>query len=355
MTIILFIVILAVLVLVHEFGHFIVAKKSGMKVDEFGFGFPPRLFGVRRGETLYSFNLLPLGGFVKIVGENNSDADDPRSFVHKSFKARFGTLVAGVTMNVLLAIVLMSIGFGIGLPAAVAPGETLPAHATLKSESVSILQVEPNSPAKNAGLKEGDAILSLDGHTFTDADGVSSYIHSREGSVVNFHVKRGSEELDLKAEARKDHPADQGAVGIAIGNVGMLSYPWWYTPVAGVKATWQIIETTVVGFYQLIKGGIGFDQLGGPVKIASLTGQVAKLGFVYVLQFAAFLSVNLAILNILPFPALDGGRVLFLLIEKIRGKKNNAAIENWANTIGFALLILLIAVITFHDIRGLGK
>lgn len=353
MAILVFIAILALLVLVHEFGHFIIAKKSGMKVEEFGFGFPPRIFGFRKGETLYSLNLIPLGGFVKIVGENNSDHDDPQSFIHKSFLARFGTLIAGVLMNVILAVVLLSIGFGMGLPTAVSPGQALPAHAHLEPQSISILDVVADSPASQAGMRGGDEIISVDQKTFTDIVELSNYIKSRGGHEVDFNIKRGNQPLDFKVQARENPGPDQGAVGIAIGNIGILSYPWWYTPVAGAKATWQILVSTLSGFYQLIRGGVGFASLGGPVKIASLTGQVTQLGFVYVLQFAAFLSINLAILNVMPFPALDGGRILFLLIEKVRGKRNNPLIENWANTIGFALLLILIAVITFHDIRGL--
>ncbi len=352
LTIIVFILILAALVLVHEFGHYIVAKKSGMQVDEFGFGFPPRVWSFKKGETLYSLNLIPLGGFVKIVGENNAEGDNPRSFVNKSFWQRFATLVAGVIMNFVLAWVLFSIGFMIGLPTIVEQGQSLPAHARLKSQAISILQVDPQSPAATAGIKEGDNIVSVDSQKAETVEQVVNYVKSKSGSSVDVSLKRGNTDINVKVTPRVNPPEGQGALGVALGNVGRVSYPVWVAPFVGLKATWVVIQNTVIGFAELIGQGKGFASLGGPVKIAQLTGQVTDLGLVYVLQFAGFLSVNLGILNILPFPALDGGRVLFLVIEKIRGKRNNPTVEQWFNAGGFALLILLIVLITIKDIRS---
>ncbi len=353
LTIIIFVIILALLVLVHEFGHFIVAKKSGMQVEEFGFGFPPRLFSVRKGETVYSVNAVPLGGFVKIMGENNEGAENPRSFINKGFWPRLLTLIAGVAMNFILAWVLFSIGFGLGLPTVIAPGDQIPAHARISAEHLTVLDVSKGSPAEQAGLQQGDEIISYDSNPAKDADAMISYIQSKAGHTVNFDFQRGSENFTKDIFSRPSPPPDQGSVGIAFGTVGRLSFPWYLTPVVGIKATWQVISETAVAFYQLVAAGQGLSSLGGPVKIASLTGQVTQLGFVYVLQFAAFLSVNLGIINIIPFPALDGGRVLFLLIEKARRKRNNQKIEQWANSIGFALLIALIVVITFRDVGSL--
>lgn len=348
-----FIVILALLVLVHEFGHFVMAKRAGMKVDEFGFGFPPRLIGIKKGETIYSINLIPLGGFVKIVGEDNSGEADPRSFINKSFWQRLSTLVAGVVMNFILAWVLLSIGFGIGLPTVVGEGQQLPKYGTLSSQNITILEVSAESPAKVAGIKEGDIILGADGKSFSDIESLISYVRSRGDQTIDMQLKRGGEEIKISVLSRANPPEGEGSMGIGLGNVGEISYPWYYAPVAGLKATLAMIKGTAVGFYELIVQGVGIKSLGGPVKIAALTGQVTELGFPYLIQFTAFLSVNLGILNIIPFPALDGGRVLFLLIEKVRGKRNNSDWEKWANTIGFALLLLLIAVITFGDIKSL--
>ncbi|MDB4940023.1 MAG: Zinc metalloprotease [Candidatus Doudnabacteria bacterium] len=353
LTIIVFILILAALVLFHEFGHFIIAKKSGMQVDEFGFGFPPRIWGKKIGETTYTLNAIPLGGFVKIAGENNDGDENPRSFINKSFTARLFTLIAGVIMNFVLAWILFSIGFTIGLPTVIEQGQTVPAHGTIRGGSISILQIDPNSPAAKAGITEGDVIISLDGHPVNDVNQVIDYIKSKAGSSVDFQMKRGNTNEDFKVTPRQNPPPGEGAVGIALGNVGRLSFPFYIAPIMALKATWQVIVGTASGFYHLIFQGQGVSSLGGPVKIAKLTGQVTQLGLVYILQFAAFLSVNLGILNIMPFPALDGGRVLFLIIEKVRGKRNNSKIESWFNTIGFALLMVLVLIITVKDIRGL--
>ncbi len=355
LAIIVFIVILGVLVLVHEFGHFMVAKKSGMVVEEFGFGFPPRLWSKRVGGTTYSLNLIPIGGFVKILGENNEGASNPNSFINKSFGARFATLVAGVLMNFILAWVLFAIGFGIGLPTVVALGDQLPAHAVLRAPQTTVLQISPGSPADKAGIKEGDSIVAVDHQQFGEISQIVAYVKSRAGNNIDLQLKRGNQALEVQAYVRSNAPADQGALGVALGTVGRLSFPWYLTPVVGIKAAYQAISETAVGFWQLIFEHQGLSNLGGPVKIATLTGQVTQLGLVYVLQFAAFLSVNLGILNIIPFPALDGGRVLFLVIEKVRGKRNNEKIEQIFNTVGFALLMLLVLLISIHDVSGLIK
>lgn len=352
-TIFVFIVILAALVLFHEFGHFIIAKKSGMQVDEFGFGFPPRIYGKKIGETTYTLNAVPLGGFVKIAGEDNAEENNPRSFINKSFLARFGTLVAGVVMNFVLAWILFSIGFTIGLPTVIEQGQSVPAHGTIRGGSISVLQIDPNSPASKAGIREGDKILSIDNQSVQTTDDVINYVKTKAGSDVEFHLKRGDQAENIHVTPRVNPPPGEGAVGIALGNVGRLSFPFYIAPIMALKATWQVIVGTAVGFYHLIFEGQGLSSVGGPVKIASLTGQVTQLGFVYILQFAAFLSVNLGILNIMPFPALDGGRVLFLIIEKVRGKRNNAVVERWFNTIGFALLMVLVILITIKDVRSL--
>lgn len=352
-SILVFIIILGLLVLVHEFGHFIVAKKSGMHVEEFGIGFPPRLFGVRRGETLYSINAVPLGGFVKILGENNEFADNPRSFINKPFFPRLLTLIAGVLMNFVFAWLLFSVGLGFGLPTVVGEGQALPNHAHISNPGISILGVDPGSPAEKAGIHEGDTILDIDGKNFQTIEQLSAYVKSKQGSNIHIDLNRGSQNLSVSVLAREKLPVDQGPIGVSLGLVGFLSYPWYLALFEGFKVTLGVIASIWTTFTQLLVHGKGLASLGGPIRIAALTNQVTKLGISYIIQFAAFLSVNLGILNILPFPALDGGRVLFLLIEKIRGKRNNQKMENLANTIGFALLIALVLIISFRDVRFL--
>ncbi|MDE2311620.1 MAG: RIP metalloprotease RseP [Patescibacteria group bacterium] len=370
LTIVTFVIILAILIFVHEFGHFIVAKKSGMAVEEFGFGFPPRLAGIQKvdgrrklvwghrqpldkDQTVYSINWIPLGGFVRIRGEDNEHEDDSRSFINRPFGARLLTLVAGVVMNFLLAWVLLSIGLVVGLPVAVDSPSSLPAHARLNNPQVAIMQVVPGQPAAKAGVQEGDILLQVDQKSFSKSDDLSSYILGHAGQVIQFEVKRGGQLLQFEVQSNAHPGPDQGPTGISLSNIGVMTFPWYLAPYEGLKTTFVEIGNIASGLWQLVTGQVSVSNLGGPVKIAQLTGEVSRMGFIYLLQFTAFLSVNLAILNILPFPALDGGRVLFLVIEKFRGKRNNQKVEQWVNTVGFMLLLLLMFLVTTHDILNI--
>jgi regulator of sigma E protease len=370
-TIILFIFILGILVFVHEAGHFFIAKKSGMHIDEFGFGFPPRLFGIQKvdgkwkiiwghktvssgTDTVYSINIIPLGGFVKIVGENNEAVDDPKSFVNKPFFPRLLTLLGGVLMNVVLAWVLFSIGYMVGLPVAVENQEAIPKGARLENAQVAASAVLSESPAEKAGLKPGDSITKLDEQPIATVEQARQYILEHKGKEIVFSISRFNENLTFKVASLENLPEGQGPTGIGLATVGLLKLPWYNAIIDGAKTTVVQLGAIVTGLYNVLSTSAGLKELGGPVKIAQLTGQVADLGFSYLIQFTAFLSLNLAILNSLPFPALDGGRVLFLLIEKVRGKRNNQTAEQIANTAGFFLLLLLMLIVTVRDINGLG-
>jgi len=367
LTIVIFIIMLAVLVFVHESGHFIVAKKSGMKVDEFGFGFPPRIAGIQKvkgkykwvwghrqpmdtEQTVYSINWIPLGGFVKIVGENNEAEDDPRSFINRPFWGRFFTLIAGVVMNIVLAWAIFSVGYTIGLPVAVDTKADIPAHATFSQPQIAILDVQAGLPADKAGVKPNDIIVTVDGQHFTQISDIQKYVNAHAGQLITLEVLREKQDLNFKITPQLNPPAGQGPTGIELSLVGKLKYPIFYALVEGFKTTGVELANIVSGLIQLFTGHVSLSNLGGPVKIAKLTGQVADMGFVYLMQFTAFLSLNLAVLNILPFPALDGGRVLFLLIEKVRRKRNNQKIEQIVNTAGFFFLILLMIAVTINDI-----
>lgn len=355
-TIILFLVILGVLVFVHEFGHFIMAKRSGAKVEEFGFGFPPRIFGVKRGETIYSINLIPLGGFVKILGENGEEKENSRSFSSKTIWQRFQMLAAGVTANIVLAVVLFSIVAAIGVPTIFGSADD---EKNVKNLQVMILEVKDNSPAKNADIKAGDFIVSLAVDSqktdIKKVKDVETFIDQNRGRDITFTVKRGQELLNLKAHARTDAPEGEGATGISLGAVGVVSYPWYEAIWQGITRTWDVASLILVTLFGLIKSlvtsGRVSEQLTGPVGIAAMVGQTAQLGVAYVLQFTALLSVNLAIINALPFPALDGGRILFLVIEKIKKKPVSQETENLIHTIGFSLLILFMVLVTFKDFK----
>ncbi len=376
-TILIFIVVLGILVFVHEFGHFIVAKKSGMQVEEFGFGFPPRLFGIQKvngvwrtvyafgksskpvneqagqapsGSTIYSINAIPLGGFVRILGENNENAEHPGSFINKGFWPRFLTLIAGVVMNVILAWVLLSVGYGVGLPVAIDNINSVPAIAKFEYSGIGVLEVSPGSPADKGGLKIDDMLLKIDDKNFSDSSNLREYIMSNAGKSFNFEIKRGENYQTVQVDSLKNPPDGQGPTGISLGNIGKLKYPWYAAAWEGAKTTRIQLINIVTGLGQLFTGKVNLNSLGGPVKIAQLTGQVAKTGFLNLLGFTAFLSLNLAVLNILPFPALDGGRVVFLLIEKIRRKKNNQKFEQIVNVAGFVFLLLLMVAVTINDV-----
>lgn len=363
-TILIFLIVLSLLVFVHELGHFVVAKRSGMKVHEFGFGFPPRVVGIQKvdgkwkiigrkdttsEETVYSINAIPLGGFVKIMGEDN-DSEDPQSFVNKPFLPRFFTLAAGVIMNFILAGLLLAVGFMAGLPVAVNSVDEVPSNATFKDRSVAILDVQKDSVAEKAGLMPSDIVLSIDGEKFETVESLQQYIRDNRGKEMNFTVRRVNEEKTVAVQTVSEQDS---VVGIGLALYGKLQFG----PLAAIKqgyvTAWQQLGNIATGLYDLFSTGAGLESLGGPVKIAQLTGQVADLGIIPLLQFAAFLSLNLALLNALPLPALDGGRILFLIIEKVRGKKNNAKFEQYANAIGFMALLLLMLLITARDVSQL--
>lgn len=351
LSVIIFIVILSLLVFVHEFGHFSMAKKFGMKVDEFGFGFPPRakkLF--EKNGTLYTLNWLPLGGFVKIKGESGDSRGDTDSFAHKKVWQRFIVLVAGVSMNFVLAWLLLTIGFAIGLPQVVDDTNA----AFVKDTAIQVVSVEKDSPAEISGLEVGDIIEKVNGQQFFEINELQNYIALQKDNTVALHVKRGQEVIQKDITPKILPDIDRPVMGVGLVKTGIISYPWYQSVWEGAKATVFSTMNILFAFGNMIKnlfvtGSLGAD-VAGPVGIAVLTGQVVNLGFIYILQFAALLSINLAIINILPFPALDGGRVVFLLIEKVLRRPVDQKVEAVVHNLGFALLMLLVVVITFRDI-----
>ncbi len=367
-TILIFLIVLSILVFVHELGHFVVAKRSGMKVHEFGFGFPPRLFGIQKvggkwkfvwghkdtetDNTVYSVNWIPLGGFVKIMGEDN-DSEDPQSFVNKPFWRRFFTLAAGVIMNFILAGLLLAVGYMVGSPVAVEDINQVPKGATFTERQVAIIDVAENSPASKAGILPSDIIQTVDGQSFDNIQGFQEYVQNNKGKAMSFDVKRVNEQKTFEVQTMTEQKEGEGVVGVSLALYGKIKFGPLAAIAQGYQTAYQQIIAIATGLYDLFSTGNGLESLGGPVKIAQITGQIADTGFIPLLQFAAFLSLNLALLNALPIPALDGGRILFLLIEKIRGKKNNAKLEQYANAIGFMALLLLMLVITVRDVSQL--
>jgi len=339
LTIVSFIGILIVLVFAHEFGHFITAKLARVRVEEFGIGFPPRIFSFKRGETTYSINSIPLGGFTKMVGEE--DPTLPGSLASKSIPVRILVLSAGSLMNILLPLLLFSISF------------MIPHNMIL--EKVQVQEVAPDSPAQIAGIVPGDIILTINDHTIRNRGDVGYYIQLYLGSEVNMRLQ--SEDLsqrEVSLKPRWKPPAGQGATGIIIAGVDSKtvreSEPIWKAVPSSVVHCWEILvlfRNEVVGWFI---GGTP-PQVTGPIGIAQITGQVAKAGISPLLEFAALISINLAIINIFPFPGLDGGRLIFVFLEWIRrGKRISPKKEGLVHLIGFALLILLILIVSYFDI-----
>jgi regulator of sigma E protease len=356
-TVLVFLLILSVLVLVHELGHFLVAKKLGVKVEEFGFGFPPRIYGKQVGETMYSLNLLPIGGFVKLYGEDDagggkvgsldekvvtSQKNIKRAFFARPIWQRGSIVVAGVVMNFLLAFVLISYLFAV-------------AGVSTPGTDVQVMVVAPHSPAQTAGLQTGAVIKSIDGHVLTSPNQLISYTKSHLGKEVTLVVAKNGQEQTIQLTPRVHYPANEGAMGVAISNnVITKRYPWYEAPFVGLKEsfkeTWMIVQGLWMTVSTLIVSRQVPQDVAGPVGIAQLTGQFIKIGPNAVLSLVSLLSLNLAVLNILPIPALDGGRFFFILLEAITRKKVDPRVEGYAHAAGMVGLLILIALITLHDL-----
>jgi len=354
-TIVILVIVLSLLVFVHEFGHFITAKIAGAKVEEFGFGFPPRLAGFKRGGTVYSVNWVPLGGFVRIKGETGEDAKDKDSFVNKSLLARSIIICAGVIMNLLLAWFVLSVGYIIGLPQVI---EDLPPQARVSDQRIQIYSVLKDSPAFAADLKTGDTIAAVDGAAPTGYEEFREYTGSRQGVPIALTIERNGQKLDKTVTPRVVPETGRPGMGIAVVQTGLVSYPWYLAPVQGLVATGFFLREILGAFYGLLRDLFTVQRVtvefSGPVGIAIITAEVVRMGFRHLLQFTALLSVNLAVINILPFPALDGGRLLFLVIERVRRRAISVKIESLVHSAGFVFLMLLVLVITYRDMVKFG-
>ncbi len=353
MTIIIFIIVLAILVLAHEWGHFIVARRAGLTVEEFGFGFPPRILGKKIGETLYSLNLIPLGGFVKILGESGEDPSSPKSFASKKPGVKSLITVAGPLMNFLLATTILIIGYNIGLPTAI--DQTNETRA--RDISIQIIAISPSSPAEKAGLILGDQIVKFDATELKEISSLQEYTKKEAGKNIRLTVNRSGELKELDVLVRKEPPEGEGAMGIALAKVGIVSYPWYESIWRGIKSafvvTWEIIRGFAGLLKNLLFAGKIPKEISGPVGIAVPTRHATDLGSIYLLQLIAIISLNLAVLNLMPFPALDGGRLVFFGIEKLKGSRVSPKIENTVNAAGFVLLLLLALLVTTRDILRL--
>jgi regulator of sigma E protease len=332
--------VFSLMVLVHEAGHFVTAKRAGVKVEEFGIGYPPRLFTIaKRGDTEFTINLIPVGGFVRMVGEE--DPQEENSLASKSRLARAMVLSAGSISNILLAFALLSLVYMIGT---LTPDETVP--------GAGIYQVDPDSPAAEAGLRPGDTVIAADGQDVEDYDALREYTHDNLGQEITLTVRRGQTAIDpVEMTPRADPPEGEGPIGIRIGPALVVkSYPVWEAIPRAVYETILFLFAMFQWAVAVIRGLVA-PQVSGPIGIVQATSEVVQYGLTDTLRFAAFLSTQLAILNMLPIPAFDGGRLVFVLLEVIRrGKRISPQREGLVHIIGLAIILGLVLVVSYFDI-----
>ena len=364
-TVVVFFVLLSILVLIHEIGHFVAAKRFGIRVDEFGFGLPPRIWGKKIGETVYSLNALPIGGFVKLYGEEgeetpnskfetrNSKPDADRAFFSRPTWQRAVILVAGVCMNFILALAVLSYLFtqGVFVPA----------------KRVHVEKIAENSPAQAAGIQVNDVIVRFNNVGIETSDQLIAQTKDTGRKEVEVIVARGADfnvaipentcprctSLTLFVTPRKDAPEGQGPLGVTISHFEERIYPWYQAPFLGIQEAVKLSLTLISSLGQLVGKLISLQPVGdvaGPIGIAQVTGEALKFGRLAVLELLGLLSLNLAIVNILPFPALDGGRLLFVVIEALFGRRMKAHYEQALHQVGMIILLFLILLVTINDI-----
>ena len=356
MSIIVFIIILGILVLVHEFGHFIAAKKNGVRVEEFGFGFPPRVFSKKVGETIYSINLFPIGGFVKLFGEEYHEIkttgnqkpvvkDQSRAFVYKKPWQKASIIIAGVIGNFLLGWLVISFLFTQGVPTPI--------------NKVQVEKVQPGSPAGVAGLRAKDFVVELqkDGkkYSLTSPNDLTLLTQKFLGQKVTLLVERGGGKFTVELVPRIDPPKGQGPLGVVITSPFIeKKYPWYQAPFYGLIEAFNITRKIVTELGKVLIQLVTLQKpkvdVAGPIGIAQYTGQAIKFGKNAVLELLALLSLNLAVINIFPFPALDGGRLVFVIYEWVTKKRVNQTFERYLNVVGFGLLLTLAALVTINDL-----
>ncbi|MEK9129895.1 MAG: RIP metalloprotease RseP [Patescibacteria group bacterium] len=353
LTIIVFILILGLLVFVHEFGHFFVARKLGVGVEEFGLGFPPRIFGIKKNNTIYSLNWIPLGGFCKIKGEEGDESTEKDSFVSKRIRVKIAIISAGVIMNVFLAFILFSIVFVIGFPQVINE-KTIQGAKKISQAQIQIMAVSKNSPAEKADIQLGDTFLEMDHQKIEEVSMFQNYVQKNSKKEIAIKIKRGNKIFEKKIQPEFSEKVNKKIIGVQLVKIGTISYPWHKSILLGAEFTYSTTIEIIKAFCSLIKNLFIHQTLSadisGPIGIAVMTKQMINLGLNYVILFAGMLSLNLAIINFLPFPALDGGKVAFLIVEKIRRKPINQQIENISHGIGFILLMLLVVIVTYQDI-----
>lgn len=358
MSLLIFIAILVALIWVHELGHFSVAKFFGVRVDEFAIGFPPRLLTVQWGETRYSFNLILIGGYVSIYGENPGEEDDPRSLVHKNRGVQAAVLLAGVVFNALFAWLLLSAGYMAGLPASTGAstfGEVADARTT-------VTHVLPGSPAELAGVRAGDVVQEVETARAQMPDNapaaeVRDFIAEHPDETILLHVERGGEEHTFAAKPAEGLVEGRKALGINMDDVGVLKLPLHLALAEGAVTAVNLVAATAQGLSGLIAGAVqgqgDLGQVSGPIGIASVGSTAVQSGAVATLLITALISINLAVVNLLPIPGLDGGRLLIVAIESVIRRPISRTLATNLTLGGMAFVILIFVLVSINDISRL--
>jgi len=345
-------ILLGVLIFVHEFGHFIIAKLSGVRVLKFSLGFGPKIIGKKVGDTEYVISLLPLGGYVKPLGESPDEPvaveDQPFSLSHQSIGKRLAIIAAGSVFNIVFAWVLFTVIFMVGTPT------LLPL----------VGKVIENSPAQRAGLKEGDLVLSVNGKEIALWDELSQSIEESGGSAMTLSIKRDGQLLPVKIEPQISDGKDvfgQAKKGFKIGIVASTGKDAIMIKRFGpgeavfksLYQTWNISRLTLLSIFKIIGRTLPADSLGGPIRIAEIAGEFAEAGMVSFFSLMAIISVNLGVLNLLPIPILDGGHIFFILVEAVKGRPLSMKKMEIAQQIGLALIVMLMVFVFYNDIARL--
>ncbi|MGB9886359.1 MAG: RIP metalloprotease RseP [Moorellales bacterium] len=325
------VVFFSILIVVHEFGHFLVAKLVGVRVEEFSLGMGPLLVGRRRGETFYCLRLIPLGGYNKLAGMEPEALDDPRGFYRKPVGQRMAIMVAGSLMNFLFALLIYTLVFwSLGLP----------------SNQPVIGQVLPGWPAHEAGLRPGDRVVAVNGRPVDEWQDLVETIRRNPGTRIELTVERSGRRLDVGVVPRLDPQSQVGMIGI---EQSIIRLNWAAALGHGIRQTAMMLYLILVGLAQMFTHQAAVD-LVGPVGIVQMLGEAARFGTATVMGFAAFISLNLGLINLFPIPALDGSRLLFLTVEALRGRPVDPRKEGLVHLVGFALLVAALLIVTYRDL-----
>lgn len=362
LTIIAFIFVFGVVVLVHELGHFLSARRFGVKVEEFALGMPPRIFARKKGETTYALNLIPIGGYVRLAGEDGKKNDSPRNLLNKKAWQKAVIFGSGVTFNFIAAYLILTLFYAFG-GRAIIDGMWNYKEVD-NSQRVVITEVEKDSPAEEEGVEAGDIVRSVNGESVYLHQTVFGIVQEDEDSELELLIERDGQEIEKTITTYTDTISVDGEdveaerVGVVLETTGKIKAKWYLAPVVAAKEFWHLVQLSVTGVWDFVRTLFTTftvsDEVGGPVAIAQITGAAASLGFAAVIQIIILLNIILGVFNILPFPALDGGHIAIIGIEKITRKEIPERTKEIINFTGFALLLLLVAVVTWGDLGRIG-